>query len=394
MKFIKTFEDWNNVSPELKAHIDEDLDLTNSFFRLGSEAYAKLFEEFILEGGWSTVKTQNTIITPQVIADTVKIMDKISTGFNLHLMSLDLPSLDALRPVGSGTWWEDDLQSGMDKVYGDVDFMIAYPTLKLTDKGEREDEIATVKLYNDELFKWLESEKLPEVDIEESKKMSSPTSVKLLFVINLKDGETGYVQIDLVVTHKEYAEWSLFRFTPVKNVKGFVLGNLYSSFGEVLDLSIQTRGVRAKFENSVMQPWSKRKNTTEELISADANGFIDDIARFFWAQSGTTKPYQQSDSLKSWPGMDPNDPKIETLIDGISAMADTLQQLGEFGTTIKFQSKDQLLKAVANRYTEKMMTTYNSSKFNKAQSDEAKATIKKIRALIEKYIKLVKSKLK
>jgi len=45
MKFVKTFEDWNNVSPELKAHIDEGLDLTNSFFRLGSEAYAKLFEE-------------------------------------------------------------------------------------------------------------------------------------------------------------------------------------------------------------------------------------------------------------------------------------------------------------------------------------------------------------
>jgi len=354
----------------------------------------KLFEEFILEGGWSTVKTQNTIITPQVIADTVKIMDKISTGFNRHLMSLDLPSLDALRPVGSGTWWEDDLQSGMDKVYGDVDFMIAYPTLKLTDAGERADEIATVKLYNDELFKWLESEKLPDVDIEESKKMSSPTSVKLLFVIKLKDGETGYVQIDLVVTHKEYAEWSLFRFTPVKNVKGFVLGNLYSSFGEVLDLSIQTRGVRAKFENSVMQPWSKRKNTTEELISADANGFIDDIARFFWTQSGTTKPYQPSQSLKSWSGMNLNDPKIETLIDGIKALGDTLEQLGEFGTTIKFQSKDQLLKVVADRYTEKMMITYNSSKFNKAQSDEAKATIKKIRAVIEKYIKLVKSKLK
>jgi hypothetical protein len=45
MKFIKTFEDWNNVSPELKAHLDEDLDLTNSFFRLGSEKYAELFEE-------------------------------------------------------------------------------------------------------------------------------------------------------------------------------------------------------------------------------------------------------------------------------------------------------------------------------------------------------------
>jgi hypothetical protein len=143
-----------------------------------------------------------------------------------------------------------------------------------------------------------------------------------------------------------------------------------------------------------MQPWSKRKNTTERLISADANGFINDIAKFFWEQSGTTKPYQPSQSLKSWPGMNLNDPKIETLIDGIKSLGDTLEQLGEFGTTIKFKSKSQLLKAVVDRYTEKMMTTYNSSKFNKAQSDEAKATIKKIRTMIEKYIKLVKSKLK
>jgi hypothetical protein len=45
MKFIKTFKDWDNVSPELKAHIKEDLDLTNSFFRLGSDSYSKLFEE-------------------------------------------------------------------------------------------------------------------------------------------------------------------------------------------------------------------------------------------------------------------------------------------------------------------------------------------------------------
>tara|TARA_B110000879_G_scaffold102412_1_gene138424 strand:+ start:338 stop:877 length:540 start_codon:yes stop_codon:yes gene_type:complete len=45
MKFIKTFEDWNGVSPELKAHVEEGLDLTNSFFRLGSDAYSRLFEE-------------------------------------------------------------------------------------------------------------------------------------------------------------------------------------------------------------------------------------------------------------------------------------------------------------------------------------------------------------
>jgi len=45
MKFIESFSDWSNVSKELKAHLDEDLDLTNSFFRLGSDAYNRLFEE-------------------------------------------------------------------------------------------------------------------------------------------------------------------------------------------------------------------------------------------------------------------------------------------------------------------------------------------------------------
>ncbi len=45
MKFIKTFDNWKTVSPGLIAHIEEGLDLTTSFFRLGSEKYAELFEE-------------------------------------------------------------------------------------------------------------------------------------------------------------------------------------------------------------------------------------------------------------------------------------------------------------------------------------------------------------
>ena len=45
MKFVKTFEDFSQVSPELKEHIERGLDLTNSFFRLGSDAYIQLFEE-------------------------------------------------------------------------------------------------------------------------------------------------------------------------------------------------------------------------------------------------------------------------------------------------------------------------------------------------------------
>ena len=45
MKFVKSFSDYKNVSEGLKLHVEEGLDLTNSFFRLGSDAYCELFEE-------------------------------------------------------------------------------------------------------------------------------------------------------------------------------------------------------------------------------------------------------------------------------------------------------------------------------------------------------------
>ena len=45
MKFIKSFNDYHKVSEGLKYHIENGLDLTNSVYRLGSDAYNDLFEE-------------------------------------------------------------------------------------------------------------------------------------------------------------------------------------------------------------------------------------------------------------------------------------------------------------------------------------------------------------
>ena len=237
----------------------------------------KTYDQFLFEGGWATEKTQGTVITPDVISEVVKIFDRISTGFNSHLRELELPSLDFLKPIGSGTWWDEDVQNQPDKIYGDVDYVIAYPTLKLTTGKDREDEIATVKLYNKELLMWLEADKIQGIDIQESKAVSTDSSVKLIAIVPLKSGDTGYVQVDMIVTHKEYSDWAVFRMTPIRNVNGFVLGNLYSSFGEVLDLSIQARGVRAKFEGSVMKPYSTRKNTEDREISLNAQTFMKDM---------------------------------------------------------------------------------------------------------------------
>ena len=346
----------------------------------------------INEGGWATTKTQGTPLTPKVIKLVVDVMNRISTEFNSHLRELDLPSLDILKPIGSGTWWKEDLENQPDKTYGDVDYMVAYPTLKLTKGNEREDEIATIKLYNRELLMFLESERFKGVDIEETRKASVDVSLKLILEVDI-EGTPGWVQVDMVVTHKEYQDWAVFRMTPIKNVKGFVLGNLYSSFGEVLDLSIQARGVRAKFEGEVMVPFSKRSGVEEKMISASAKTFMQDICRFFWQQSGTGVAFKDT-PIERWKGMDPNNPGFEDLCDGIIRSAKTLGILGEFGTTIKYRSEKDLLSAVVAQYEKKMMSTYNSTKFDKAETPAAEAAIKKIRGFIEEYVTLAKKLLK
>lgn len=352
--------------------------------------YIQLFENWLLtEGGWASVKTQNTVIKPKIIADCVSKMKIIAADFSNHCQSanVNLPVLEFGRPVGSGTWFEDDIESQPDKVYGDVDFMIAYPVLELSGKDRRQDEIATVKLYNQELLGFLQKQSYSFIDYEETVAVTEPTSVKLIMEVKTAEG-SGWIQVDLIVTHTDYKEWAFFRMTPIRNVKGFVLGNLYSAFGDTLELSIQPRGVRAKFAGSQMVSYSKRAGVEEKLITANINTFMHDIARFFWEQSGTDKPYQESTSLKSWKGIDINNPRFEDLCNGIIAVAETLEQLGEFGTVIKYSSAKDLLTAVKAAYSEKMSLAANSGKFDKAQSPAAIAAAEKVRNLVKEYTEL------
>jgi len=44
MKYVKTFEQFE-VSEEFRYHMENGLDITNSVFRIGSDAYRNLFEE-------------------------------------------------------------------------------------------------------------------------------------------------------------------------------------------------------------------------------------------------------------------------------------------------------------------------------------------------------------
>ena len=347
-----------------------------------------LFEQWLLsEGGWATTKTQDTVIKPKIIADSVKKMTTISSDFSRHCQTLNLPALEFLKPIGSGTWYEDDIESQPDKVYGDVDYMVSYPTLELDGKDERSNEIASIKLYNKELLDFLKKQNYSFIDLAETEKVSSDSSLKLIMGVATETGE-GWIQVDIVITHSGYKDWAIFRMTPIRNVKGFVLGNLYSSLGEVLEISIQPRGVRAKFSGSEMVAYSKRAGVEDRLLTSNISTFMQDIAEFFWAESGTDKPYEPSSDFASWKGINANDPRFEDLCDGIKGLANTLEKLGEFGTVIKYRSAKELLTAVKDRYINKMEAAAASSKFDKAETPAAIAARDKVQKFVNDYITL------
>ena len=348
----------------------------------------KLFEQFINEGGWSSTKTQQTKLTPAVLKATNTKIKEFEKDFNSHLESVGLPTMNFIRAIGSGTWYEDDVLNNPDKIYGDIDYLVSYPLLHIAKPDSRKDEVESIKTYNGELFNFIESAGLTYIDVDETKGMSSLNSVKLLFIVEI-DNKPEYIQADVVITHPPYEEWALNRYTPIRNVKGFVLGNMYSSLATSLGLSIQDRGVRGKFNKGILMPWSKRAGVEEKVISMDFNNFLHDIAQFFFdymEKEGTMKP---SKTLDKYRGINVDGLSMEDMAKAIRGLAETLEDNNLFGDILDYKDTDDFLKKVSTEYSSSMMKMYNASKFNKAETPAAIATVTKIRRLIDNYITII-----
>jgi len=92
-----------------------------------------------------------------------KLLLRFEKDFNKYLKNVGLPEVDFIKPIGSGSWYEDDIINQPDKVYGDIDYMVSYPLLGISSE-ERKDEIETNKTYNSEMLKFVQTSNLPYID--------------------------------------------------------------------------------------------------------------------------------------------------------------------------------------------------------------------------------------
>lgn len=331
--------------------------------------------EFIIEGGWDTTLTQGTVLHPKVVGVALQIVDKFVGDFNQYLAGQGLGPIRRGRPTGSSAYHEIDTQEDPDKVYGDIDLQMVAP------ESEGQTYNQFVGYWNKLADDFVKAGHAPYVDVSESKP-GHP-----IFAI----GNNQYVQIDFMWHPTRLEQWGAARVTPERGVKGLLTGNMYSVFGELLDMSIQHAGVQLKVLDGQHVPFSKQKGTKVVTVTTEPSSFIYDVFRYLAKEQGLRSP-QVADTLKQFPGNDLDDVKINKLVNGIKGFAEScdLNDMFGKGDLASFASAQDFIGKFWQRYEEKAMLDVNAKKRDKAATPEAIARAEQDKQKVLQGLEMVK----
>jgi hypothetical protein len=331
--------------------------------------------EIILEGGWDTTLTQGTVLHPKVVGVALNVVDRFVADFNKYLQKQGLGSVRRGRPTGSSAYHEQDSAETPDKVYGDIDLQMIGP------ETEGQSFAQFTSQWNKLADDFVKAGGAPYVDTSESKPGHPIFNV----------GGNSFVQIDFMWHPERLEKWGATRVTPERGVKGLLTGNMYSVFGELMDLSVQHAGVQLKIQDGQHVPFSKQKDTQVVTVTTDPKTFILDTFLYLARQQGINKPIIDP-TLKQFSGNDIDDVKIAKMVAGVKAFAqscDSNRMFGQ-GALAKYSSAGDFIQAFWNRYHEKAMIDVAGKKRDKASTPDAIARAESDRDKILSGLNMVK----
>jgi hypothetical protein len=329
----------------------------------------------LFEGGWDTTKTQSTVLHPKIVGVALKVVDQFVLDFNKFLSSKNIAPVKRGRPTGSSAYHEIDSQEDPDKVYGDIDLQMIGANVEGASAGQFS------SYWNNLANEFVNTVRPNYVDTSESKP-GHP-----IFAL----GNDQYVQVDFMWHPDQLAKWGAARVTPERNIKGLLFGNMFSVFGELMDLSVQHAGVQLKVVDGQQVPFSKQKDTEIVTVSTDPETFVLDTFKYLAQQVGIKNP-KVDPLLSSNPGNKLDDVKIANLVKSVKGFAVSAQLNGMFGkgALSKFDSAQDFLNKFLARYEEKAMIDVQGKKRDKAQTPDAIARANADREKILKGLEMVK----
>ena len=333
----------------------------------------KIFE-ILREGGWDTTLTQNTVLHPKIVAPALQVVDQFVVDFNRWLEPKGLGPVRRGRLTGSSAYHAVDTEQDPDKIYGDIDLQMIGPEPEGVSYGQ-----FTV-FWNKLADEFVKTGNTPYVDTSESK-AGHPI---------FKIGANDYVQIDFMWHPERLERWGAARVTPERGVKGLLTGNMYSVFGELLDMSIQHAGVQLKVIDDQHVPFSKQKGTQTVTVTTNSETFILDVFNYEAKLLGVKQP-KIDPMLKQFSGNDLEDVKIFKLVNGIRGFAQSCQANSMFGRgdLLPWDNATDFLRDFWRRYEEKAMIDVNSKKRDKAQTPQARARAESDREKVLQGLEMV-----
>jgi len=300
----------------------------------------------LTEGGWASQLTQNTRITPQLVAQVVKVLAKFQAEFNSFLVQQKMTPIEMGPTAGSAAYYERDLKNNPTREYGDIDVNMFIPQIAgLTNNANMTAYSSKIKEFCDKTTQY-----------------STENGTNVIFKMSDKD----FVQVDFILSFIKNKEWTK-ALRPAYNVKGVLCNSLYSSLAEALNLSMGGgHGVQVKLQNGVPVSFKTMKDVVLKTITTDPHNWAVDIVKFF----GCTK----LSPVMRYPGMD-DEVRLEHIVGSIKAIALTLQLNGK-------RNASELLEQITNIYLAKIQKAVDSSKYDKAATPEAIAKAEQTKKML------------
>jgi len=335
----------------------------------------------LIEGGWDTTATQSTVIRPSTVKKAISVAHKLIDGFNAELDSKNIPRVRIGAPLGSSAYHEVDPE---DKIYGDIDLQLVVPELP-------ENEKLTSSQVQSFWWKLLE-EYVKGANLDFVHADSEPGHPIL------KIGDDQFVQVDMIIHPESLERWGRSRATPERGVKGLLMGNMFSTLGSILDMSIQHAGAQYKLgiKDKARKPYSTtRRDFNVVTVTTDPENFVKDIFEHEYSLITGKDPSTANvdNLLLQNPGVNVDNIKVLTLVKAVKGLAASFEKnkLYGKGALAQFSSANDFLSKFMEVYQEKAEKDIASAKRDKASTPEAIARAESDREKVRSGLEMVKN---
>ena len=327
-------------------------------------------------GGWENTITQQTKLNPAIVKETLVKVGAFQVEFNQYIEHLVCGTIKVGNLLGSTAYAMTDPN---DTEYGDIDLQMIAPDMP-------GDSLYQISKYFNILIDDFVADMNPRY-------IYSSANGHIIFIVDgIENDDNLFVQVDMLWTIPRLANWDRWRKTPQHGIKGLVLGNLFSTLGEVINMSLQSAVLMKLKDGKPINFQRGRKQDSVVEVSTDIENFGMDILEYVYeAVNGTLDGLQMSPELHYHPGLNTDNVLISDIVHTVRGLAYSFELNDLYGKHVlkDLMNAEDLINTYLKHYLDKADKAGRGAKLNKAKTPAELEKVQELRDKIAKGVKIV-----